>query len=229
MVYHPSVESMLYEDQPATADFESESERVARMLREEIIDGRRTPGSRLVERDLAAEMGVSRIPVRDALRELVAEGLVTPRPRTWAVVRTFTQTDVEELIEVRSALEVLAFRRAAVVGTAEQLAALRRCLATEQRAAAAGDVDAARHAGIDFHEAVVAMAGNALLGELFGVTRSRMRWLLAQHSDLAPMAEEHAGLYQALADHDPDRAAALAQDHLVTSRSAALAQRSTPR
>ena len=73
------------------------------------------------------------------------------------------------------------------------------------------------------------MAGNALLGELFGVTRSRMRWLLAQHSDMVPMAEEHAGLYQALADHDPDRAAALAQDHLVTSRQAALAQRSTPR
>ena len=213
----------------ATAGYESESERVARMLREEIIDGRRAPGSRLVERDLAADMGVSRIPVRDALHELVAEGLVTPRPRTWAVVRTFSETDVEELIEVRSALEVLAFRRAAVVGIDDQLRALRRSLATEQRAAAAGDVRAARQAGADFHEAVIEMAGNALLSELFGVTRSRMRWLLAQHSDLVPMAEEHVGLYQALADHDPDRAAALAQDHLVTSRRAALAQRSTPR
>ena len=113
---------------------------------------------------------------------------------------------------------MLAFRRAAVVGIDEQLRALRRSLATEQRAASAGDVRAARQAGADFHEAVIAMAGNALLSELFGVTRSRMRWLLGQHSDLVPMAEEHAGLYQALADHDPDRAAALAQDHLVTSR-----------
>ena len=108
------------------------------MLREEIIDGRRAPGSRLVERDLAADMGVSRIPVRDALHELVAEGLVTSRPRTWAVVRTFSETDVEELIEVRSALEVLAFRRAAVVGIDDQLRALRRSLASEQRAAAEG-------------------------------------------------------------------------------------------
>lgn len=228
MVYRFGMASLVPDDRPESVEFESESDRVARMLREEIIDGRRAPGSRLVERDLAAEMGVSRIPVRDALRELVAEGLVTPRPRTWAVVRTFTETDVEELIEVRSALEVLAFRRAAVGGSGEQLAALQHCLVTEQRAAETGDVRTARKAGADFHESVVTMAGNALLGELCAVTRSRMRWLLAQHSDLAPMAEEHAGLYRALADHDPDRAAALAEAHLITSRRAALAQRTTP-
>jgi DNA-binding GntR family transcriptional regulator len=195
------------------------------VLREEIINGERGQGSRLVERDLAAELGISRIPVRDALKQLATEGLVTPRPRSWAVVRTFTATDVEELIDVRSALEVLAFRRAAERATDGRLAAVRRCLVAEQRAALAGDDRQARQAGADFHEAVVAMAGNTLLSEIFAATRSRMRWLLAQHSDLVPMADEHAGLYQALADHDPERAAALAQDHLVTSRRAALSER----
>ena len=121
-----------------SAAFAPEAERVAAVLRDQIIDGARAPGSRLVERDLAAEMAVSRIPVRDALRVLVAEGLVTPRPRTWAVVRTFTAADIDELIEVRSALETLAFRRAAERGSADQLAELGAHLAAEQRARARG-------------------------------------------------------------------------------------------
>ena len=81
-------------DQP----FEPEADRIARIVREQIIDGERAPGDKLVERDLAAELGVSRVPVRDALKTLIAEGLVTPRPRTWAVVRTFTDADVDDQI-----------------------------------------------------------------------------------------------------------------------------------
>ena len=90
--------------------FEPEADRVARIVREQIIDGERAPGDKLVERDLATELGVSRVPVRDALKTLIAEGLVTPRPRTWAVVRTFTEADVEDLIEVRSAIDAKSAR-----------------------------------------------------------------------------------------------------------------------
>jgi DNA-binding GntR family transcriptional regulator len=78
----------------------------------------------------------------------------------------------------------------------------------------------------DFHETVVAMAQNRLLAELFATTRSRMRWLLGQHSDLAAIADEHTGLYEALGAGDPDRAVELAAAHLVTSRRAARDQRS---
>ena len=205
--------------------FEPEAERVVRVLRDQIIEGSRPQGSRLVERDLAAEMGVSRIPVRDAIHRLAAEGLVIPRPRTWAVVRTFTAADVEELIEVRSALEVLAFRLATERRTADQLGELGAVLAAEERAVAEGDVRTARTFGADFHELVVTMAGNRLLSELFAGTRSRMRWLLAQHNQPAPMAAEHAALYRAVADGDAERAVALAEAHLETSRRAALAER----
>lgn len=92
-----------------------------------------------MERDIATEMGVSRIPVRDALKTLVSEGLATPRPRTWAVVRTFSAADIEDLIEVRSALETMAFRLAATRGTSDQLDRLAGQLAAEQRAASTGD------------------------------------------------------------------------------------------
>lgn len=201
--------------------FAPEADRIVRQLQDEIIDGVRPPGSRLVERDLATEMGVSRVPVRDALKTLVTEGLATSRPRTWTTVREFSDADIDDLIEVRSALETLAFRLAAQRRTEQQLIRLREHLDLERRSARTGDGRTARRAGADFHETVVAMAGNSLLSELFTSTRSRMRWLLGQHSELGLMAQEHAALCQALVDRDVDRVALLAQSHLVTSRSAA--------
>ncbi|GAA1737915.1 GntR family transcriptional regulator [Isoptericola hypogeus] len=207
------------------ARFEPESARVVRIVREQIVDGAREPGSRLVERDLAAELGVSRIPVRDALRELVAEGLVTPRPRSWAVVRTFSRADVAHLLQVREVLEPLHFGLAAARRSPEQLAALTEAWEREDAAARAGDGPAARRAGADFHERAVAAAGNPVLAELHGVTASRVRWLLGQHTDLAAMADEHRGLLDAVRDGDAEAATRLAREHLRTSRAAATERR----
>jgi DNA-binding GntR family transcriptional regulator len=206
-----------------TGGFESESERVARYLRDEIIDGRRRPGSKLVERDLAAELGVSRVPVRDALRTLVTEGLVTPRPRTWAVVRTFTPADVEDLHEIRSAIEVLAFRLAAQRWDKEGLARLRADLDRQLAAARAGDAVEARRAAADFHETVTSLAANELLGEIERLLHSRMRWLMGQHDDLLAIAAEHEELYDAIADRDVERVETLAQAHVFSSLGTAMA------
>ncbi|GAA4534078.1 GntR family transcriptional regulator [Amycolatopsis samaneae] len=198
------------------ADFASESERVTRWLRDEILDGVRPPGSKLVERDLATEIGVSRVPVRDALRTLVTEGLVTPRPRSWAVVREFTAADVADLHEVRAAFEALTFRLAAQRRTRDGLARLRAVLETELAAARAGDLVRARRAAADFHEVVTSLSANELLGELERGLRSRLRWLLGQHDDLAAIAEQHAGLYAAIADRDVARVERLVAEHLAT-------------
>ncbi|RHW28623.1 GntR family transcriptional regulator [Nocardioides immobilis] len=195
--------------------FASESERVTRQLRDEILDGLRAPGSRLVERELAGELGVSRIPVRDALRQLVTEGLVTPRPRSWAIVREFTAADVADLHEVRAAFERLAFRLAVERRTREGLQLLRGTVDAELRAARACDAVAARRAAADFHEVVTAMAANELLNELQRTIRSRMRWLLAQHDDLVGIAREHEALYDAIADRDAERVDALVEGHLT--------------
>lgn len=201
--------------------FEPESARVARTLREQILDGVRAPGTRLVEREVAAELGVSRIPVRDALRQLVGEGLVSQRPRSWAVVRTFTPQDVEALQEVRSALETLAFRLAAERRTPEQLAELQEAFRRQVDAARRGDGREARRAGADFHEVVVRAAGNAVLEEVSGVLGSRVRWLLAQHAEPQGMVEEHQVLLRAVRDRDPVRAARAAAMHVASSRAAA--------
>ncbi|MGW1836023.1 GntR family transcriptional regulator [Streptomyces sp. BBFR2] len=209
----------------ASEKFEPESERVTRQLRDEIIDGVRAPGSKLVERELAAELGVSRLPIRDALKALVTEGLVTPRPRTWAVVREFTPSDLADLEEVRSALETLAFRLAAQRRTRAGLARLRADLDAELTAARAGDAVRARRAAADFHETVISLADNELLNELERTLRSRMRWLLGQHDDLVAIAEEHEALYDAILARDADRVTELTARHLATSHRAAAARR----
>ncbi|MFD4647511.1 GntR family transcriptional regulator [Streptomyces sp. NPDC057889] len=201
-------------------EFEPESERVTRQLRDDILDGVRKPGSKLVERELAAQIGVSRVPVRDALRVLVAEGLVTPRPRTWAVVREFTPTDIADLNEVREALEVMTFRLAAQRGDRAGLGRLRSNLDEELAAARSGDAVRARRAAADFHETVTSMAANELLSELEGTLRSRMRWLLGRHDDLLAMALEHEALYAAVADRDVALVEELVVEHLENSRRA---------
>ncbi|MYT74871.1 MULTISPECIES: GntR family transcriptional regulator [unclassified Streptomyces] len=210
-------------------EFTPESDRVMRTLRDQIIEGTRAPGSRLVEREIAQELGVSRLPVRDALRDLAGEGLVTPRPRTWAVVREFTPADIADLGEVRSALEVLGFRLAAQRRTRAGLARLRADLDAELDAAAQGDGTRARNAAADFHETVTDLADNALLSELNQTLRSRMRWLLGQHDDFGAVAGEHEELYRAIEARDVGRVEELTERHLATSEVEAVAhQRGRP-
>lgn len=197
---------------------ESETTRAARTLRDQIIDGERESGSRLVERELAAELGTSRVPVREALRQLAAEGLVTPRPRTWAIVREFTEEDVAEIEELRVALESLAFTGAARRHDAAGLERLRAVVARGEAAAAAGEAVVARRAAADFHAAVVELAGNRHLLQLWGTIDSRVRWMLSQHVDLVAVAEEHRLLCEAVASRDEERVAGMVLDHARTSR-----------
>jgi DNA-binding GntR family transcriptional regulator len=195
----------------------SEAIRVTDQIRDGILDGVRLPGSRLVERELADELGVSRVPVREALKALAAEGLVTLRPRTWAVVREFSDSDVADFTEVRAVLEPLGFRLAARRQSPESLERLRTALQRELDAAHAQDAIAARRAAADFHEAVTEASDNHLLQEIGQLTRSRMRWLLAQHSDLLAIAEQHRVLYEAIARRDVSAVGRLSRDHVRTS------------
>lgn len=196
---------------------ETEAMRAARVLRDQIVDGERLPGERLVERDLAAELGMSRLPVREALKDLASEGLVTPRPRSWAVVREFTSDDVRDLIEVRSAFEVLALEMAAARATPQGIAELRGIVRAERDASDRGDAVGARRAGVAFHATVDRLSGNRLLLEIGSTLSSRMRWMLSQHQNFGGMAAEHEGLVDAMESGDVDLVRELARSHLRTS------------
>src|SRR5258708_18534023 len=118
-------------------------------LKKRIIEVDLQPGERLVERDLADELKVSRIPLREALRRLAAEGLVVLVPHRGALVSPFTPADVRDLFDVRESLEVLAARLAAERADVLGLGRLTRCLdsariATESGASAQIDAATAR-------------------------------------------------------------------------------------
>ncbi|MGW6959974.1 GntR family transcriptional regulator [Streptomyces chartreusis] len=181
-------------------------ERVLATLRQDIIAGRLLPGDRLVERELADRFGVSRVPVREAIRALVAEGFVhfeTPR-RT--VVRRLSPADVKELFELREALEVYAAGLAASRATPEDLADLRELLRAAASATEAGDAEKITDINTRFHNRILAMAGNSLLTSVMEPVDGRLRWLTRQNEEWPQLLTEHQDLYEAIASGDPDRA-----------------------
>jgi DNA-binding GntR family transcriptional regulator len=189
-------------------------ERVLGALRQEIIAGRLRPGDRLVERDLAERFGVSRVPVREAIRALVAEGFVhfeTPR-RT--VVRRLTPADVRELFELREALEVYAAGLAAGRATADDLASLAALLDRAATATEAGDAETITDVNTRFHDRILATAGNSLLISVMEPVDGRLRWLTRRNEEWPQLLTEHRELYDAIASGDPDRARTHALGHV---------------
>ncbi|KDA05018.1 transcriptional regulator [Microbacterium sp. CH12i] len=195
---------------------ELESVRVTRLLRDDIVAGRRLPGARLVERDIAAELEVSRLPVREAIRALVADGIVVARPRSWAVVREFTLRDIQDFAEVRASVETQLFVLAAQRHDEAGLAELNQIVEREELAAIAGDTREARVASGMFHEHMAVLADNEMLIELVSVFATRMKWLFGMHSDLILMAAEHRELYEAIAMRDTGLVRTMATVHLAS-------------
>ncbi|MFE3138225.1 GntR family transcriptional regulator [Streptomyces scopuliridis] len=189
-------------------------ERVLTALRQDIIAGRLRPGDRLVERELAERFEVSRVPVREAIRALVAEGFVlfeTPR-RT--VVRRLTPTDVNELFELREALEVYAAGLAAERASRDSLAELEELLDRAAAATRARDAERITDINTRFHDRILAMAGNSLLSSVMEPVDGRLRLLTRQNEQWSELLEEHRALYEAIASGDPDRARAGALAHV---------------
>ncbi|OIK03207.1 GntR family transcriptional regulator [Streptomyces monashensis] len=189
-------------------------ERVLASLREDIIGGRLAPGDRLVERELAERFGVSRVPVREAIRALVAEGFVLFESARRTVVRRLTPTDVRELFELREALEVYAAGLAASRVTPQALAELRALLEQAARATKEGDAEAITDINTRFHDRIRALAGNSLLISVMEPVDGRLRWLTRQNEEWPQLLGEHRELYDAIASGDPDRARAHALEHV---------------
>lgn len=191
-------------------------------LRERIVTGRLRPGDRLVERELAAEFGVSRVPVREAIRMLLGEGLLqTVSPRR-IVVRELTRRDVENLFDMREALEVLAVRRAAEHRTDIEVRTLSRLLVASRTAAAAGDPERLARADAAFHARIVRMSRNELLVDTLDTLEGRLRWLLRQVEEPGPRGEGQRLLYEAIGAGDAEGAARIALARVRSSRRVAL-------
>jgi DNA-binding GntR family transcriptional regulator len=138
-------------------------------IRRRIVDGALPSGAFLIEQDLAAEIGVSRTPVRDALNRLESEGLVTAEGNKRAMVRAFTEAEVEECFELRAQFESYAAAKAATRMTPDGLSELKRLAADMESVVAQGGPDAApKFSDLNdlFHGVILDHAGSARLREL---------------------------------------------------------------
>jgi DNA-binding GntR family transcriptional regulator len=189
-------------------------ESVRDTLRSRIFEGHYAPGTRLVERDLAAEFNVSRLPIREALRMLRQEGLIRDRSGRGSEVSGLSPKDVEDLFDVRQSLEVLACRLAAKRATAEDLHHLAGLLDEADRCLAKGSILEAHRANSDFHDAITAIANNDFLRSALEPLQGRMHWLFRHVSDLPELIQEHRDLYAAIASGDADRAATQSASHI---------------
>ncbi|MBB4683847.1 GntR family transcriptional regulator [Amycolatopsis jiangsuensis] len=189
-------------------------------IREMIIDGRLRPGDRIVERDLAERLQVSRYSVREAVRALTYEGfLVAESPRR-IVVRRLSRRDVEELFDVREGLEMLATGLAARQADADGVSRLEKLL---EDTAAATD-DAVLHTlNADFHLIMTEIAGNSLLRAMAFPLEGRLRWLYQHNGDWDRLLCDHRALLAAVVAGDEERARVLAVEHARTSRAHTLA------
>ncbi|MFD5213615.1 GntR family transcriptional regulator [Microbacterium sp. NPDC058345] len=190
-------------------------------LRDDIMLGRRLPGARLIERDIAAELGVSRLPVREAIKALVGEGLAVKTPRTWAVVREFTIKDIRDFAEFREAIETLAWVLAAQRHDDHGAALMRATFARESRAVESGDIAGAQAASAQFHTMAVGLSGNDVLQELAESYVTRLRWLFGQFEEVVRMVDDHRVILDAFLARDVDALRELIPGHLAEGRDAA--------
>ncbi|WP_395571888.1 GntR family transcriptional regulator [Streptomyces sp. BK79] len=202
-------------------------------VRRRIVDRRYPMGSRLVEREVAEELSMSRVPVREALRALVAEGLLELSPHSGVRVRSLERSDVRYLYEVWEPLAVqasrLAARRvAAADGTQagmpelSELEALRASLARAEEAA--GEDEGAREvaAHTEFHDRIVALAGNPLLARTMEQLGWQLQLLFGMRAESAHMRHQHAEIFRHIAAGDEEAAAAGTLLHVRDSRAVAL-------
>ena len=189
-------------------------------IRQAIIEGVLRPGDRLVEREIAERLGVSRSPVREAIRLLTFEGFVVAQSPRRIVVRAFTRRDVDDLYDVREALEVLAVGLAVRNATSEDVHRLRQLL---DQTALSVDEDVLHRLGNQFHEMLTEVANNSVLSGMVAPVRGRLRWLLQQNADFARLHAEHTRIVDLIEAKDLDQACNFASDHVRQSRTNALA------
>ena len=184
-------------------------------IRKAIIRRKYAPGERLQEEALAAELGVSRTPVREALRKLEVDGLVTYYPHKGSVVAGVSLDEVEDLYRVRLVLEVLIVRRAAERANADDIVRLLRILDEEQRCE---DPDDILDAVEKFNAALFEVAAAHSLAKLNQSIRETLQQvMISNHLNPVRRKEahsEHLRIVEALAANDPDLAEKYTVEHL---------------
>lgn len=193
-------------------------------LRQAILKGELKPGERLMEIALAERLGVSRTPIREAMRKLEQEGLVVMIPRKGAYVDGISLKDIHEVYEIRAALEALALELAAKYITDEELDELALQVKEEEALTDAGRLNEIIFIDSSFHDLIYQYARNSKLTQFVEILQEqfkRFRALPLGGSARSNTAlEEHQQILEALKNHDSILAAQLAKKHIAGAEEA---------
>jgi DNA-binding GntR family transcriptional regulator len=189
---------------------------VCTAIRDDIVDGFYPPGSRLTEELLAQRYGVSRVPVREALRTLESEGFVRTRRHAGASVAEPTEQEAADLLEIRGLLEPLGAARAAQRRGESHLKVLRGLVRLGQERAEQGQLSDLPSLGGWFHETLAQASGSPTLAALLTQLRHKIAWVYSDDGTgrAAQAWEEHAAIVDAVARGDAERARRLATLHV---------------
>jgi DNA-binding GntR family transcriptional regulator len=203
----------------APQDTRAAAELTYRAVRDQILSGERVGGQWLRETDLAAELGVSRTPVREALRRLVAEGLVRHEPNRGVQVQSWSVADLDEIFSLRAVLEPWGSGLAATGGTADL--PLLEELARGMDEAASGpepDLAAVTELNNRFHRAILEASGNSrlvsLMASVVQVPLVLRTFSLYTPESLRRSLAHHHELVDALRARDPDWAESVMRSHV---------------
>ncbi len=202
-------------------------ENVLVLLRQAIVSGKLPPGTRLLETDLARDLGVSRWPVRQAIMRLEQERLVATYPNRGAYVIGLTIDHVREIYALRRLLEVYAVKQAAARLSPEHLQQLRAFTKQMGEAAQRDDAEAMSAADMEFHRLLFRIAGSERLLEMWELISAPTRALLiisAPRDQYLPsgVVQRHETLLQALETRDPEQIGAAFTAHLNAAEERAI-------
>lgn len=199
------------------------SERAADVLRSHILAGHLASGERVVEAKIARELGISRGPVREALKQLRAEGLVRDEPRRGTFVVKLDAEDITEIYDLRAAIETRAVRILTEQRDPESLARLHEALEAIVRAVATDDPREAARADIGFHGEICRLIGNRRLYRVFTTHAELLQSLLRLENEtfyenLDEITDEHRELLDAIEAGNATRAVELWDAHLERTK-----------
>ncbi|MGW7517070.1 GntR family transcriptional regulator [Streptomyces sp. NPDC054796] len=192
---------------------------VCTAIRDDIVSGAFPPGARLTEELLARRYGVSRVPVREALRTLESEGFVLTRRHAGACVAEPTEQEAADLLEIRAVLEPLGAARAAQRRTEAHLKVLRGLVRLGQQRVDRGHLSDLRSLGDWFHETLAQASGSPSLTTLLTQLRRKITWVYAVDvpAQAATVWQEYGAIVDAVARGDAERARALTAQHVERS------------
>jgi GntR family transcriptional regulator, gluconate operon transcriptional repressor len=202
---------------------ETLSDRTTELLRERILAGDFGLGERLVEARIARQLQISRGPVREALRQLRAEGLVREEPRRGSFVAELTIEDIREIYDLRAAIEARAARGIITNRDAAALDELRGILGRLRQATDDDDREMFAQLDLSFHEKLCLLSGNGRLHRVF-VSYATMLGVLLRfevskyYQSLEPLWHEHEALFEAIESLDVGRAEEACNEHLESAK-----------